>query len=168
MKILIVSDTHGRHQALDRALEEAGKIDMFIHLGDVEGGEDYLEAVVECEKHIIRGNHDFFTELPREEEFEIGPYHAFITHGHYYYVAMEVDTIIEEARSRNADIVMFGHTHKPYIEIDEDVTILNPGSVSYPRQPDHMPTFLIMEIDDEGEAHYGHGYYKSKFSEIKI
>ena len=47
MKILIVSDTHGRHQALDRALEEAGKIDMFIHLGDVEGGEDYLEAVVE-------------------------------------------------------------------------------------------------------------------------
>ena len=63
---------------------------------------------------------------------------------------------------------MFGHTHKPYIEIDEDVTILNPGSVSYPRQSDHMPTFLIMEIDDEGEAHYGHGYYKSKFSEIKI
>ena len=168
MKILIVSDTHGRHQALDRALEEAGKIDMFIHLGDVEGGEDYLEAVVECEKHIIRGNNDFFTELPREEEFEIGPYHAFITHGHYYYVSMDVDTIIEEARSRNADIVMFGHTHKPYIEIDEDVTILNPGSVSYPRQPDHMPTFLIMEIDDEGEAHYGHGYYKSKFSEIKI
>ena len=46
MKILIVSDTHGRHQALDRALEKAGKIDMFIHLGDVEGGEDYLEAVV--------------------------------------------------------------------------------------------------------------------------
>ena len=168
MKILIVSDTHGRHQALDRALEEAGKIDMFIHLGDVEGGEDYLEAVVECEKHIIRGNNDFFTELPREEEFEIGPYHAFITHGHYYYVSMDVDTIIEEARSRNADIVMFGHTHKPYIEIDEDVTILNPGSVSYPRQPDHMPTFLIMEIDDEGEAHYGHGYYKSKFTELKI
>ena len=59
MRILIVSDTHGRHQALDRALEEVGEIDMFIHLGDVEGGEDYLEAVVECEKHIIRGNNDF-------------------------------------------------------------------------------------------------------------
>ena len=114
MKILIVSDTHGRHQALDRALEEAGKIDMFIHLGDVEGGEDYLEAVVECEKHIIRGNNDFFTELPREEEFEIGPYHAFITHGHYYYVSMGMETIIEEGRSRGADLVMFGHTHRPF------------------------------------------------------
>ena len=56
----------------------------------------------------------FFSRLPREEEFDIGKYHVFITHGHYYYVSMDVDTIIEEARSRNADIVMFGHTHKPY------------------------------------------------------
>lgn len=60
MRVLIVSDTHGKHYNLDRALEEAGKIDMFIHLGDVEGGEDYIEAVVECEKHIVAGNNDFF------------------------------------------------------------------------------------------------------------
>ena len=46
MRVLIVSDTHGRHTSLDRALKEAGEIDMFIHLGDVEGGEDYIEAVV--------------------------------------------------------------------------------------------------------------------------
>ena len=72
MKILIVSDTHGRHGALDRALEEAGKIDVFIHLGDVEGGEDYINAVVDCEKHIVRGNNDFFSDLPREEEFNLG------------------------------------------------------------------------------------------------
>ena len=45
MRVLIVSDTHGRHTSLDRALKEAGEIDMFIHLGDVEGGEDYIEAV---------------------------------------------------------------------------------------------------------------------------
>ena len=67
MRVLIVSDTHGRHTSLDRALKEAGEIDMFIHLGDVEGGEDYIEAVVECEKHMIRGNNDFFSYLPAEE-----------------------------------------------------------------------------------------------------
>ena len=38
MRVLIVSDTHGRHRGLDRALQEAGDIDMLIHLGDVEGG----------------------------------------------------------------------------------------------------------------------------------
>mgnify|MGYP000057883076 CR=1 FL=1 len=64
---------------------------------------------------LCGGNNDFFSRLPREEEFDIGKYHVFITHGHYYYVSMDVDTIIEEARSRNADIVMFGHTHKTVI-----------------------------------------------------
>ena len=48
------------------------------------------------------------------------------------------------------DVVMYGHTHVPYIEIGDDVTILNPGSISYPRQPGRKPTFLIMEIDEEG------------------
>ena len=68
MRVLIVSDTHGRHSGLDRVLEEAGKIDMFIHLGDVEGGEEYIDAVVDCEKHMVRGNNDFFSELPDELE----------------------------------------------------------------------------------------------------
>lgn len=158
MKILIVSDTHGRHQALDRALEEAGKIDMFIHLGDVEGGEDYLEAVVECEKHIIRGNNDFFTELPREEEFEIGPYHAFITHGHYYYVSMGMETIIEEGRSRGADLVMFGHTHRPFFLQKDGMTILNPGSLSFPRQEGRRGSYMIMEVNGDGKLSFEQKY----------
>ena len=158
MKCRIVSDTHGRHQALDRALEEAGKIDMFIHLGDVEGGEDYLEAVVECEKHIIRGNNDFFTELPREEEFEIGPYHAFITHGHYYYVSAGTETLKQEARARGAQIVLFGHTHRPVIDYTDDVIAVNPGSISYPRQEGHRPSFVMMELDRFGDAHFTINY----------
>ena len=67
MRALIVSDTHGRHGNLDRALEETGSIDVFIHLGDVEGGESYIDAVVECEKHIVKGNNDFFSEFCREK-----------------------------------------------------------------------------------------------------
>ena len=46
MKILIVSDTHAKHGNLDHVLEQAGPIDMFIHLGDVEGDEEYLDAVI--------------------------------------------------------------------------------------------------------------------------
>ena len=44
MKILIVSDTHAKHGNLDYVLEQAGSIDLFIHLGDVEGDEEYLDA----------------------------------------------------------------------------------------------------------------------------
>ena len=106
MRVLIVSDTHGRHTSLDRALKEAGDIDMFIHLGDVEGGEDYIEAVVECEKHMIRGNNDFFSYLPAEEEFWIGKKKVFITHGHSYYVSMETEQIREEA-APNGSVSLF-------------------------------------------------------------
>lgn len=154
MKILIVSDTHGRHRNLDRALERECPIDMFIHLGDVEGGEDYIDAVVECEKHIVRGNNDFFSDLPREEEFYIGSKKVFISHGHNYYVSLDPEQIREEGRSRQSDIVMFGHTHRPYLDIEKDITVLNPGSLSYPRQEGRKGSYMILEIDADGKAAY--------------
>ena len=150
MKILIVSDTHGKQRNLDRALEDAGKIDMFIHLGDVEGGEDYIDAVVDCEKHIVAGNNDFFSDLPREEEFYIGSKKAFITHGHNYYVSMTKEQICEAGKARQADIVMFGHTHQPYVDEKNGITVLNPGSLSYPRQAGRQPSYMIMEMDAKG------------------
>lgn len=88
MKILIVSDTHGRHRNLEEVLDREGPIDMLVHLGDVEGGEDYICALADCETHIIAGNNDFFSDLSREQEFFIGKYRVFITHGHSYYVSM--------------------------------------------------------------------------------
>lgn len=161
MRILIVSDTHGRHHALDCALRETGEIDMFIHLGDVEDGEDYLEAVVDCEKHIVRGNNDFFSDLPREEEFEIGPYHAFITHGHYYYVSMDIERIMVEGKSRGADLVMFGHTHRPFFLQKDGMTILNPGSLSFPRQEGRKGSYMVMELNEDGKMSFEQKYLKN-------
>ncbi len=158
MRVLIVSDTHGRHTGLDRVLEEAGEIDMFIHLGDVEGGEEYIDAVVGCEKHMVKGNNDFFSELPKEEEFRIGNYKAFITHGHGYYVSLDPEYIREEGKARKADIVMFGHTHRPYFEQKDNMIVLNPGSVSFPRQEGRRGSYMIMEIDENGKADFEQRY----------
>lgn len=158
MKALIVSDTHGKHGSLDRALKEAGRVDVFIHLGDVEGGETYIDAVVDCEKHIVKGNNDFFSDLPREEEFMLGAKRVFISHGHNYYVSLDPEMIKEEGRARNADIVMYGHTHKPYLDVDEDITVLNPGSLSYPRQEGRKGSYMILEINEEGQCRYQQCY----------
>ena len=158
MRVLIISDTHGRHTGLDRVLEEAGEIDMFIHLGDVEGGEDYINAVVGCEKHMVKGNNDFFSDLPREEEFYIGGYKVFITHGHPYSVSLDPEYIRGEGEARKADIVMFGHTHKPYFEQKDGLTVLNPGSVSFPRQEGRKGSYMIMEISGDGEASFEQRY----------
>lgn len=158
MRVLIVSDTHGKHNGLDRAIEAAGEFDMFIHLGDVEGGEAYLDAVIPCEKHIVRGNNDFFSDLPREEEFYIGRYKAFITHGHSYYVSLNTEYIREEGEARRADLVMFGHTHKPYFEQRDGMAVLNPGSIAYPRQEGRKGSYMILEIDADGELVFEQRY----------
>ena len=154
MKILIVSDTHGRHSAFDKALKEAGKIDALVHLGDTEGGEDYIEAVCGCPAYVLAGNNDFFSDNLREMEVVFGTKKAFMTHGHYYYVSLGPERIIEEGIMRNADIVMFGHTHRPVIEVEQDITLINPGSISYPRQADGIPTYIMLEIDDNNEFYF--------------
>lgn len=44
MKILVISDTHGRHGNFDKMLKIEGQPDLLIHLGDVEEGEDYIQG----------------------------------------------------------------------------------------------------------------------------
>lgn len=152
MKILILSDTHRSHKNYNKVLEKEGTIDMLIHLGDVEGGEYYIEETAGCPVHMVAGNNDFFSPLPREEEFYVGNKKIFITHGHYYYVATGNEHLIKAAKKRGADIVMFGHIHRPVQEQDGKMLILNPGSVSYPRQQGRRGTYMIMEINEQNEV----------------
>ena len=154
MKILIVSDTHGRHGNLDEVLEREGKIDMLLHLGDVEDDEHYIEAIAECPVHILSGNNDYFSHLPGEKEIRIGKYRVFMTHGHGHYVSMNTKRLREVARARGVDIVMFGHTHKPYMDVEGDLKVINPGSLSYPRQEGRQSSYVIMEINANGNASF--------------
>ena len=154
MRIMIVSDTHGRHANLDTALKREGGIDMLLHMGDVEGGEHDIEAVAEFPLHMIAGNNDYFSYLPKEKEIQIGPYRVWMTHGHSYCVSMDTRRLREEARARKVNIVMFGHTHKPYLDIESDVMVINPGSISYPRQEGRRATYIMMEIDADKTAHF--------------
>ena len=158
MKILVVSDTHGQHRNLNTVIEKVGPIDMLVHLGDFENGEAYIEQVANCPTHMIAGNNDFFSRREKEEEFYIGKYGVFITHGHRYRVSLDLQWLIDEAKSREADIVMFGHTHKPSIAYDGGITFINPGSLSYPRQEGRKGSYILMEIDRQGESHFTINY----------
>ena len=154
MRVMIISDTHGRHEAFDKALEQAGDIDMLLHLGDVEGGEEYIEAVAGCPVCMVAGNNDFFSFLKKEREFTLAGKKIFMTHGHNYYVSVGTEEIRRAGLVRGADIVMFGHTHRPYFEQDDKITILNPGSLSYPRQPGRQGSYMIMEIKSDGQVDF--------------
>lgn len=154
MKILVVSDSHGRNTNLETVIKKVGPLDLFIHLGDIEGSEQYIESIAGCEAIMVSGNNDYTSELEKEQLIAIGQYTIFVTHGHRYQVNFGTEIIKNIARMKGADIVMYGHTHKPIIDTSDDVVLINPGSITQPRQDNHLPTYIIMEIDRFGEAHY--------------
>lgn len=148
-RIMIVSDTHRKLGSFTEAFYKEEPIDALIHLGDFEGDEETIKSIVGCEMYAVPGNNDFFSPLDKELEIEIAGKKILLTHGHYYYVSLDLATIKKEAISRGFDIVMFGHTHRPVIIEEDGLTIINPGSISYPRQQDNKQTYIIMEIDEE-------------------
>ena len=152
MKILIVSDTHGKTEYLESVLEKEKPLDRLIHLGDIEGDEDYIPVIAECPVEIVAGNNDFFSDLPGECVIQIGRYKALLTHGHYYYVNSRKDFVRSAAVQRGAKIALFGHTHVPYIEEEAGILVACPGSLSLPRQADHCPTYLLLYISADGSC----------------
>ena len=158
LRILLMSDSHGRNENVELAIaqvrEEIGEFQMLIHLGDV-GDARELESLAGVPCYIVRGNTDYDAKLLNANVIEAGGHRIFATHGHLYQVDMRLDLLRFAALENNCDIAMYGHTHVPYLEEDpDDVTILNPGSISKPRQADHRYTYMVMEIDDEDEVTY--------------
>ena len=152
MKILVISDTHGKHANFDAVLEKEGKIDLLIHAGDVEDAT-YIESMVNCPIHMVGGNNDYFSFLPKEKEFFIGPHRVFLTHGHMYHLYMNTERLRYAGVQRKADIIIFGHTHQPKIEEVNGILLINPGSLSEPRQRGREATYVILELDKVGEIH---------------
>lgn len=154
MKILIVSDNHRRTGNLESVIRNQGKLDYFIHAGDTMGSEDYIEALLDCPCAIVGGNNDYFSGLPYELTVKLGNYKVWITHGHNYAIYRGTETIKREMERRGVDIAVVGHTHVPMLEHFGGKTIINPGSISEPRQSGYRPSYVLMEIDREGEAHF--------------
>lgn len=158
MRILVVSDTHRQNGNLCKVLAKVRPIHLLIHLGDIEGSEDYIREIAGCPVEIVAGNNDFFSGLPKEREIELGAYRVLLTHGHYYNVSFTLERLREEARERGVQIAMFGHTHRPVIDRSGPVDLINPGSLSYPRQDGRRPSYILMELDRDGLVHYTVNY----------
>jgi hypothetical protein len=78
-----------------------------------------------------------------------------LTHGHYHYVSVGTRDLSEEAKANDCDIVMYGHTHRPFLDqSDPELTVLNPGSLSFPRQEGRRPSYAVMETRADGTVKY--------------
>lgn len=162
MKVVIVSDTHRKNQSFFRVVE-AEQPDMVIHCGDSEGSEYALTEGVSCPVHLVMGNCDSYSMgLPKEMMVEIGPYMAWVVHGHTYCANLGSRVLKAMAAEKGADIVFYGHTHIPEIELGGDVIAVNPGSLSYPRQAGRVPSYCVMTLNEQQEAGFEIKYIEEK------
>lgn len=130
MRILVISDVHGRTNALRQAILEQPAARQVIFLGDgLRDMERVAQEFPEREFYMVPGNCDFGTSIPASREETFGGKHFFFTHGHIYKVKYGLYTIDLAARERKADIVLFGHTHRPHEEYADGLTLFNPGSL---------------------------------------
>ena len=153
MKILVVSDSHGRSENLRDAINIENP-DVIYHLGDGQGVEDDIWMMSEAPVECVCGNCDFGANLPSEVVLEVGKHVILLTHGHYYGVSYDYDGITEAAKAKGCDVILYGHTHVPTIDHYGEFIIANPGSISFPRQSGRERTYMTILVDNEGELKF--------------
>ena len=149
MKVLIVSDTHGNDINLERVLMRTYPVDAVFHLGDMEGSESYIEDICPCPVYMVKGNNDFFSPAPAEQIVEIEGHRIFMTHGHRYGVTYNLEKVKLAAELKKCDFVFCGHSHRPLIDDEESIVVVNPGSLTYPRQQDRKPSYVLCYIHED-------------------
>lgn len=130
-KLIIVSDNHGDADALDIVYrrhenEEA----IFVHCGDSELAYDHA---VLTPFQRVSGNCDGDTRFPEELVFEVRHVRVYVVHGHLQGVHNSPYRLTLRAEEQEADIVCFGHTHRPTSFFHHGKIFINPGSLRLPR-----------------------------------
>lgn len=155
MKIGLLSDTHGIVEPAFKALEIMGPVDLLIHAGDHYHDATKIAARLDVPVHAVVGNCDSRLEGPEEKLLEIEGVRIYITHGHKYNVKMSLFGLYNRAVELRAAVVVYGHTHvagygytpSPGCPNREGLLLINPGSVSKPRDGDNY-SFGVLEIAD--------------------
>ena len=108
---------------------ELEKPDMAFHLGDCIGdAQDLSSAFPMLDLSYVPGNCDYCTSVPASLLQEAGGVRIFLTHGHLFGVKTGLTRLLLEGKRVGAQLVLFGHTHRPYLAEHDGVWLLNPGS----------------------------------------
>lgn len=127
MRILITSDIHGN---LDKLIELRKKESYDIHL---DAGDSNMEDIALSSLQIVsvKGNTDYYSSLPYKRLINSPFGLILLTHGHIERVKIGLDWLYQSAKSNQANIVVFGHTHQQMVKKDGDILFINPGSLTF-------------------------------------
>lgn len=156
-RVIAVSDSHGDARGLQTAFEQArrhGPIDAAVFLGD---GLDDFETVRQLPSmrntvcYAVRGNNDWGSCEEGEIVFQVGGVRFYACHGHQRYVKFGLDRLWYAAREREAQVALYGHTHREKIDLEYGVTLINPGAVC--ERHAKRSAYAEILVEDSGFVH---------------
>jgi len=136
----LVSDTHGLVR--DGLFQALAGVSRILHAGDV-GGRPVLVALgVIAPVLAVSGNVDPFDGMsPESVDIEEGGLSIHVSHGHELGSPVPATLL----KRYGADIIVFGHTHRPLVERHGERLVVNPGAAG-PKRFDIQPTVGILRI----------------------
>ncbi len=152
MRILVISDTHGK---IDRVIEvykklvQEAPLDMLVHCGDLFGDAQEIRARLGVPMLAVKGNCDgcFDSESYGILETEFG--NILVTHGHMEDVHFNMQKLFYRAQEMGCIGAFFGHTHRSVFVETGGVYLLNPGSISRPRDGSGGTFGLVVTSENE-------------------
>ena len=131
MKVLVLSDSHGRPGALRQAIE-AENPHAVLFLGDgLSDAEKMREEYPTLFIEIVPGNCDWGSLDEPERLIELDGVRLLLMHGHTRGVKYSGMNAYYAAKEMGADVLLYGHTHRPMVDYDGTLYTMNPGSIRY-------------------------------------
>ena len=131
MKVLVLSDSHGRPGALRRAIE-AENPQALLFLGDgLSDAEKMREEYPLLPIFTVPGNCDWGSLDEPERLIELDGVRILMLHGHTRGVKYNGMNAYYAAKEMGAQVLLYGHTHRPMVDYDGATYSMNPGSIRY-------------------------------------
>lgn len=148
----VVSDSHaniGLLKDVSKRLVEEFKVNTVVHLGDNYDDAKVLDEYP-IEKYVVPGVFSSYyadTEIPNRLFISIVGWRLLLSHTlkpHQNDIEGDVDPE-EMVEKRKIDILLYGHTHIPNIEVKNKVLLMNPGNLKLDDKK-HSPTFGLLKL----------------------
>jgi uncharacterized protein len=141
MRIGLIADTHGLVRP--EVFEALAGVERLLHAGDVGGHAVLKELEVLARVQAVYGNVDLPGDpyLQAAVHVTIGNHTIHVSHGH----ELGSPTPDKLLARYDADVLVYGHTHRALIHRDGRRLVVNPGAAG-PRRFDVQPSVAILEI----------------------
>lgn len=145
MRLGVIADTHG---LLRPAVFDVFRaVDHILHAGDVGKAEILTDLAALAPLTAVYGNTDGFPVRERLRDVarvRLDGFDVVVTHGDQLGSPTPAALV---AAFPEAEIIVFGHTHRPLLElVDRTITVINPGAAG-PARFDLKPSVGILELE---------------------